>query len=442
MVLGLSWAVTTFAQEEDADDGDTAPLADSVSVQAVSGDDEIARRLQEIFSATGWFQAVEVSVQSGVVFLDGDAVTEERRRRAEDLASNTEDVVAVVNRISVPEQSPWDLGPTLDQLVDLTAAAFRRLPLVIVGALLLVVAWLAAKAAMTAASGLLGRRVSSRLLRDVVSRAVAVLVFVAGVYVVLRVSGLTGLAVTIVGGTGLLGLAIGFAFRDIAENFLASILISIQRPFAMGDLIEVDGHTGYVQRVNTRATLIMTRDGNHVQVPNAVIYKNTIKNFTANPRSRESFIVGIGYDDSIAEAQTTAFEVLRQHPAVMDDPEPLVLVDQLSASTVNLRVSFWVDIEKHDHRKVRSAIIRQTKSAFDETGISMPDEAREVIFPAGVPVSMEEGAKPRKPSGPTPTTQKDKERVHRAEGDLSNDDEDIEKQARDARSPEGGANLI
>ena len=251
------------------------------------------------------------------------------------------------------------------------------------------------------------------------------------------------------GGTGLIGLVIGFAFRDIAENFLASILISMQRPFKGGDLIEVAGFKGYVQSVNTRSTLLMQIDGNHVQIPNATIYKGTIVNFTANPRSRFEFTVGIGYDDSISEAQAVAMKVLEGHPAVMKDPEPLVLVDALGAATINLVVLFWVDISKYSGQKVRSAVIRLTKRAFDHAGISMPDEAREVVFPKGVPVHMvgtgEDGSAAVPVSRPAPVPPRheaDESDVTNAEGGLENDAEDIERQARTAREPEAGQNLL
>lgn len=429
--------------EEEPDEAESAPLADAIAIRGVAGDDDIAGRLQGILDATGWFESVGVRVDNGVVFLSGTATDETQKTWAGDLARKTEGVVAVVNNVELAEQSPWDIGPTLDQITELAAAAYRKLPLFLIGVLLLAATWAVSAFSLRTAYGILGRRVQSTLLRDVLSRAIAALVFVFGLYVVLRISGLTGLAVTIVGGTGLLGLAIGFAFRDIAENFLASILISIQRPFAMGDLIEVDGQTGFVQRVNTRATLIMTRDGNHVQVPNAIVYKNTITNFTANPRGREDFIVGIGYDDSIAGAQDTALAVLREHPAVLDDPEPLVLVEALAAATVNLRVTFWIDIEKYSHLKVRSAVVRLTKAAFDKAGISMPDEAREVVFPAGVPVTIQEpGATLPGPEHESRSRKQDDVEAHRAEGGLTNDDEELERQARDARLPEGGKNLL
>jgi small conductance mechanosensitive channel len=426
---------------EPPDPVEQQPVADAIRVGDVPTDAAIDARLERILNATDWFDSIAVSVDNGVVFLDGIAGEAAHKGWAGNLARNTEGVVAVVNELRIEEHSPWDLSPALRQIRELAAVLYRSLPLIVVALALFGVSWMVARLALRAASRLFGARVQSDLLRDVLARAVAALVFVLGAYVVLRVSGLTGLAVTIIGGTGLLGLAIGFAFRDIAENFLASILISIQRPFAMGDLIEVDGHTGYVRRVNTRATVVMTRDGNHVQVPNAIIYKNTITNFTANPRGREDFTVGIGYDDSIPEAQSIALAVLREHPAVLAEPEPLVLVEELGASTVNLRILFWLNIERYSHLKVRSAIIRLTKSAFDVNGISMPDEAREVIFPKGVPIRRFEITPPAAPRQRGPST-RDTREANQAEGQLASDAPELEKQASESRLPEAGKNLL
>jgi hypothetical protein len=169
----------------------------------------------------------------------------------------------------------------------------------------------------------------------------------AGLYLVLRIAGLTQLALTVVGGTGLIGLVLGIAFRDITENFLASLFLSLQQPFREGDLVEVANVTGYVQRLTSRTTVLMTLDGNQVQVPNSTVFKSTIRNFTSNPNRRDDFIVGIGYDDSIPFAQEVALKVLAEHPAVLNEPEPLVLVENLGPSTVNLRVYFWLDGGRH-----------------------------------------------------------------------------------------------
>ncbi len=260
--------------------------------------------------------------------------------------------------------------------------------------------------------------------------------------------GLTQLALTIVGGTGLIGLAVGLAFRDITENFLASIFLSIQRPFETSDLVEVAGVTGYVQQLNMRTTVLMTLDGNLVQIPNATVYKSNLRNYTTNCNRREQFEIGIGYDDVISDAQEIAREVLSAHPAVLKDPEPWVLVDRLGTSTVVLRVYFWLDGREHSWLKVRSSVIRLVKRAFQARGISMPDEAREIIFPRGVPVTLrepkgEETAKnaSRGATGVAAAAEKPDAVSTKAEAGLTSEAGVLEEQARNAK-PDAGDNLL
>ena len=457
--IALLFVVTSWLAPNSATGQDAAPEAetteevdvpDEVGVEPVAGDDQIAVRLVKIMEATEWFTSPRVTVDEGVVFLRGEADSEPHKEWAARLASKTQDVVAVVNKITVAETSMWDLSPAWQELQQLAADAFRSSPLVAVGLLLLGVTLLATRWSVVGARHIFSRRLKSQLLRDVAARAAAVPVFLLGLYLVLRVSGLTKLAVTVLGGTGLVGLVVGFAFRDIAENFLASVLISIQRPFARGDLVKVSEFEGFVQSVNTRSTLLMTLDGNHVQIPNATIYKETIVNFSANSNGRFDFAVGIGYADSISKAQTTALDVLQRHPAVLDNPEPLILVENLGASTVNLRIYFWTDVNVHSGLKVRSAVIRQIKQEFEDAGISMPDEAREVVFPAGVPVQMISDA-PQAAEAPGGYDRSDSDRAdpdgeesetHAAEGNLAAEANEIEKQARQARPPEDGSNLL
>lgn len=423
---------------------EVAPVVpEKVDVAPLAADEDIATRLMRIIDATGWFERSDVRVDEGVVFLNGRVDSQQHKEWAGRLAANTQDVVAVVNRVEVIEKSMWDLSPAWSELRELGAQAVRNSPLIGLGFLLLGATWLATRWSVRGASSLFRRRLKSQLLREVAARAIAVPVFLLGLYLVLKVSGLTRLAMTVVGGTGLVALVIGFAFRDIAENFLASILISMQHPFARGDLVEVAGFKGYIQSVNTRSTLLMTLEGNHVQIPNATIYKEAITNFTANPYARFDFTVGIGYDDSIATAQTVALSVLRDHPAVVDEPEPLVLVESLGAATVNLRVYVWVDVGRYSPLRVRSALIRLTKRAFDQAGISMPDEAREVVFPAGVPVHMiPENLAERPRHEQSPPQEVDEATANLAEGDLDSEADEIEQQARQSRAPEGGQNLL
>ena len=428
---------------------DLSPAAAKVDVKPVARDEEIRKRLQSVLDATGWFTDPRVEVREGVVFLNGRAETDELKKWAGDLARNTQDVVAVANRMEVLEPSVWDFSPAWSGLLLLWRDFIRSLPFFLFGLLILALSAGAGVLATRGAQAFLRRRVRANLLRSVMARGVGVLVFLFGVYIILRVAGLTQLALTVVGGTGLIGLAVGIAFRDITENFLASIFLSMQRPFETGDLVEVTGVTGYVQQLNVRTTILMTLDGNLVQIPNASVYKSNLRNFTTNANRREDFVVGIGYDDSINEAQEIARKVLADHPAVLNDPEPSVLADSLESSTVNLRVYFWLNGREHSWLKVRSSVIRLVKLAFQQHGISMPDEAREVVFPKGIPITMldgkpgetyDAGAVKRLPAQP-PHDEPD-EASTKAEGGLASEAGVIKEQARQVRPLNDGENLL
>jgi small conductance mechanosensitive channel len=429
-----------------------------VSVAPVARDDEIGERLQGILEATGWFEHPSVSVDEGVVFLQGTAADPEYRSWAGKLATSTQDVVAVVNKMEVAKPVVWDIRPALDGLTELWTGLLRSLPFIGFGLVILLATLVAARATRRLSRRLFARSVEVPLLRDVIARACGLAVLVVGLYIVLRVSGLTRLALTVVGGTGLVGLVIGIAFRDIAENFLASILLSVQRPFRSGDLVQIGEVTGLVDRLNVRTTIIMTLDGNHAQIPNATVYKSVIRNFTSNPNRRDEFVVGISYDSSIAAAQDVALGVLAEHPMVLRDPEPWVLVDRLGAATVDLRVYFWLDGLKDSPPKVRSSVIRQIMSAYHEAGITIPDSAREVVFPLGVPIRMIEGngtagqsdnggegadrgARTSR-SRAMPRANVEEPIMTRAEGKQGSETDQIEEQARQAPPPEPGADLL
>ena len=364
---------------------------DEVDVDTAVSDEQIQSRLQKIFdrvAAAGWFERIDVAVEDGVTTLSGMADTPSHRQWAEDFAGRTEDVVVVINQVKVMERPWFDLEPASERLKELGQNSIVALPLFIVSLVILTLFYFLAKLLTYLFDQWSNRRIDSQLLQRVVGSVIFVTVMIVGVYIALRISGLGRLAFTVLGGTGLVGLALGFAFRDIAENYLSSILISLNRPFRVGDLIEVEDYRGYVRRVTTRGTLLLTVEGNHVQIPNSTVYKSVITNHTASPSTRREFDLGIGYDDSIAEAQRLLHACAVEHPAVLIEPSPMILVDSLGASTVNLKVLFWIDLEHYDPIKVTSSLMRQAKTHLIESGITMPDEAREIIFPNGVPVQM------------------------------------------------------
>ena len=235
----------------------------------------------------------------------------------------------------------------------------------------------------------LTRTTTSALLRSVIQRSVSLVLILLGIYLFLFLAGLTGFAIAVVSGTGVVGLILGFAFRDIAENFISSLLLTIQRPFRIGDIVQINDFTGIIQKVTARATTLVDFDGNHIQIPNATIYKGVIKNLTANPLMRGHFIIGVGYDADIQQAQRIAQKITASQDNVLKDPEPQILIDELGSSTYNIKVYFWVDVEKTSVLKMASVLMRKITQAFLDANISMPDDARERIFPEGLHLRVE-----------------------------------------------------
>jgi small conductance mechanosensitive channel len=452
LLLMVFLALATVASPRSAQaqvDIETAetPPQSQVAITPEARDDEIADRLARIMQASGWFDPLSVSVREGIVFLDGQVETEERKEWARQLALRTEFVVAVVNRIEVKPVISWDFTPTLREIENLTNRVQWIAPLFGVSVVILILTWFLSRGVVALARRSLRNRVASPLLLRLVTRAMAIPIILIGIYLVLQVAGLTRLALTVLGGTGLIGIVVGLAFREIAENSLASILLSIRNPFRAGDQIEVGGHHGIVQNLNMRTTVLLTLDGNHVQIPNALVFKSIITNYTSNPNRREQFKVGIGYDDSVLAAQNVIMQTLQAHPAVLDDPEPTVLVDELGAATVTMLVQFWVDGNAYSQLKVRSALMRQVKRALQDAGISMPDESREIIFPQGVPIRRMGAAHPSvtKDAGvakPKVVDNGDGAMATAGEGDLLSETADLTRQAAGSVSPEEGENLL
>lgn len=421
-------------------------VPDQVDIKPTALDFAIRKRLVKILNATCWYIDPQVEVQEGVVFLSGLAKTEDHRKWAGDLARNTQDVVAVVNKMQLTEVSLWDFRPAYEELRNIWSGFIRSLPLIGFNLLILLISVFISRLTAHAARRTLKRKLSNPLLLNVGGYTVGLLTFLVGLFIVLQIAGLTNVAMTVIGGTGLFGLILGIAFRDITENFLASIFLSMQNPFRSGDLVGIGEVEGFVEALTTRVTILTTLEGNQVQIPNSTVYKSNIYNFTSNPKRRTDFLIGIGYDDSISKAQEVALKVLLDHPAVLDDPEPLVLVDALGSATVNLRIYFWIEGNEHSWIKVKSALIRLTKRAFQDAGISMPDEAREVIFPQGVPVQMNDSFTDIHENFLMKSTPKNEDESPssstQAEAHLSSEAKKIQEQSRESWTPGEGENLL
>lgn len=426
--------------EEQKSNEDLKP-PEKVNVKPKVRDEEISQRLKNILDTTKWFIELEVKVQEGIVFLYGSTFDPEFKKWAKDLASKTEDTVAVVNQIQVIEPPIWDFSPFIEGLHTQWNTLLRKLPSFLFGLIILLITFLIAKVTTSLTRLSLHDRVTNPLLLRVFTWAIGFGVILVGLYSVFNLMGLTTVALTVIGGTGLLGIILGIAFKEITENLLASIFLSINNPFHKGDLIEIEGLTGYVQSLTTRSTILISLEGNYIQIPNATVYRSKIRNYTSNPNRREDFIVTIGYESAISDAQEVALQVLKSHPAVLKDPEPWVLVDSLSKSTINLRIYFWLDSRKHHWLKVRSSAIRLVKRAFQTESIFLPESDQDFVF-SKVIKEKEQITTHSLPLAETHPTEEENTIVTEGEDKLQPAAKNIQEQSPQAEQPEKGKNLL
>jgi small-conductance mechanosensitive channel len=179
---------------------------------------------------------------------------------------------------------------------------------------------------------------------------------------------------------GISSVAIGFAFRDILQNFLAGILILLAEPFRIGEEIAVDGLTGFVQEIQARATLLKTSDGFLVVIPNSNIYTQKVTIYNSYDARRTSFEFAVGFRDDLDEARRLVVEAIKGVDGVLDKPAPSAICVRIAASGVVLRARWWTDAKNTDDVAVRDRVIAAVKKTLLENGIEIAYPTQQILF--------------------------------------------------------------
>ena len=376
-VLGLAlFAARAEAQDVvdalsgDADDDETP--SDQIPVEDAPADEAIDERLEAIFANVEALADVDVTVRSGVVRLEGTAATRRAEERAVALAESMEGVVYVEDRIEQARSVDERVSPAIERVATFWWAFVGRLPLIGIALLVVVLTWLVARVVREwdAPFRMFQKR---KLRREILRQVAATVVMIGGILLALELLEATALVGAVLGAAGLVGLAVGFAFRDIAENYLASVLLGSRRPFSLGDHVIIGAeHEGKVVRLTTRETVLMTLEGNHLRLPNAFVYKSVILNYTRNPLRELWFDVGVGVQCDLVWVQHTGIATLRDTKGVASEPAPFSRVEELGDWSVRVRFFAWVDQREADWYKVKSEAVRRVKAAFDANGVEMP----------------------------------------------------------------------
>jgi len=172
-------------------------------------------------------------------------------------------------------------------------------------------------------------------------------------------------------GVSIIGLAVGFAAQETLANFIAGIVIFWDKPFKVGDWVEIEGTFGQVKRVTFRSTRILTLDGEVIVFPNTQVLSNRLSNHTTNPINRVNIPIGIAYKDSIDSARKVLLHLVERDARVIRDPAPAVVVTECADSSVNLELRIWIADESIG-RTIKYEYLEKAKNAFDAAGIQIP----------------------------------------------------------------------
>ena len=273
-----------------------------------------------------------------------------------------------------------------EQLKTLAEGAIQHLPNIVAAVALVFVTWLVARLARRITTRVLPGDGARRSLTLAIRKLVTIGVWIFGLALATIVLFPSVKPSNLIAGLGLGSVAIGFAFKDIFENFFAGMLILFRQPFSINDHIEVDGIEGIVEDITIRDTLVRQTDGQPVIVPNSVLFKNPVTVRTDRDKRRVTVMCGVAYDEDVDAAREVIEQAVHKVDSVDTDKPVQVFAQSFGASSIDFEVTWWTGSQPVDVRKSRDAIVAQVKSALDEAGIEIPYPYQTLTFHEPLPV--------------------------------------------------------
>jgi small-conductance mechanosensitive channel len=273
-----------------------------------------------------------------------------------------------------------DFSQALTRLQAMLQYFVRLLPGLVLGGVVFFIFYFVGKALRATVRRFASERRKHRNVGLVLGRVAQGVTVALGVLVAVTVAFPTFTPANLVQVLGVGSVAIGFAFRDILQNYLAGILLLLTEPFRIGDQIIYDKYEGTVEDIQTRATFITTYDGRRVVIPNSNLFTNSVTVNTAHPTRRIEYDVGIGYGDDVGTARRLILEALREQPEALDDPAPEAFVVDLAESSVNIRARWWIRPPRiGDVFDAKDKVLEAVKSKLQAAGIDLPFPTRQVL---------------------------------------------------------------
>lgn len=281
--------------------------------------------------------------------------------------------------------------PKLDEVYKLLSEKLESwieggitlLPNIVVAFFIAIAFGIIAKVIGNVAGKLMRRTFESRQIASLLTSIIKSIILIAGIFIALDFVGLKGTVTSLLAGAGIVGLAIGFAFQDMTENFIAGVAMGIRKPFEIGDVIEAEGVFGNVKEINLRNTLVETFYGQLEVIPNKILFRNILTNYSYLGYRRIEIPVGISYADDIEEAARVITDAMNEKDYVIKKEETAVYAESFGDSSINLLLWFWIRYPGDPgFMSVRHDAVSTVKTVLEENDILIPFPIRTLDFNA------------------------------------------------------------
>ncbi|MEO5892470.1 MAG: mechanosensitive ion channel [Ferruginibacter sp.] len=258
---------------------------------------------------------------------------------------------------------------------------FRLVPNIALAALILVFGFFIARSITNLLKKLIRRFIHNETLDNLFTSLIYIFLLGVVVFITLSVLQLDKAVTSILAGAGILGLALAFAFQDIAANFMSGIFLSIRRPLHIGDIVKIKEYMGKVEDINLRDTVIRTYQGQMVIIPNKDVFQNPIENYTLLGKRRIDLTVGVSYDDDLEKVKQITLQAVKDIDGLSKEDEITMFYTEFADSSINYVIRLWVcNTEQINYLSIRSTAIMLIKKAYDENSITIPFPIRTLDY--------------------------------------------------------------
>ena len=267
------------------------------------------------------------------------------------------------------------------KLVAWLRALVRMLPNLLLAVLIIVIGIYLSKIIRNFSRKMLDRLSHGRVITNLFSSFIYITCIGITLFAALSILGLDKALTSLLAGAGIAGLALAFAFQDIAANFMSGILITMRRPLRVGDIVKIKDYMGKVHAINLRDTVLLTFQGQMVIIPNKDVSQNPIENFSLLGKRRVDLSIGISYDDDLEKVKEVTLRAVSSIAGLSPQDKTMFYFESFADSSINYSLRLWAATpEQPDYLRVQSEAIMKIKKAYDEAGITIPFPIRTLYF--------------------------------------------------------------